>query len=191
MRSLFLSASVPDPQRHPKFHMTADRAAIRDATRALATVALPSMRLVWGGHPAITPLIRVIAQGIGVTGADRIRLYQSNFFRGIMPKDNSAFEKVVRTPSVQNDQDASLERMRRQMLRGEKFDAGVFIGGMEGVVEEFAMFRDMHPNAIALPVASTGAAALTIYREHPQEFSVDLEIDLAYPSLFRRLLNIP
>jgi hypothetical protein len=190
-RAIFLSASVPDLQRDPRYHTTADRVAIRDAVRALVTVALPHMRLVWGGHPAITPLVRVIAEGIGIVGADKVRLYQSNFFRGLMPKDNIAFEKLIRTPAVKGDQDASLERMRRQMLSSEKFYAGVFIGGMEGVEKEYAIFREMHTAALALPIASTGAAALIIYKNAGPQFPTDLETDLAYPSLFRRLLRIP
>lgn len=190
MRAIFLSASVPDPQRDPRYHMTADRVAIRDAVRALVTVALPHTQLVWGGHPAITPLVRVIAEGMGVVGADRVRLFQSNYFRGKMPKDNAAFETVIKTRTVRSDRAASLEHMRREMLASEKFYAGVFIGGMEGVEDEFAMFRDMHPSAIALPVASTGAAALMIFQRDTQ-FPKELKTDLAYPSLFRRLLSIP
>lgn len=189
-RALFLSASVPDPNRDKQYHDTADRVAIRDATRALVTVALPSMRLVWGGHPAITPLIRVIAEGIGILGADKVRLYQSSYFRGTTPKDNAAFEKVIRTKAVDKDLERSLTLMRRKMIGSEEFFAGVFIGGMKGVEEEYAMFREMHPTALALPVASTGAAALIIYKASGTSFPAELETDLAYPSLFRRLLQI-
>ena len=187
--AIFLSASVPDPRRHPRYHETADRVAIRDAVRALVSVALPSMRLVWGGHPAITPLIRVVADGIGVTAGDSVRLYQSEYFRGVLPRDNAAFERVVMVPAMAGDRDASLRRMRQEMLQSERFAAGVFIGGMEGVEEEYAMFREMHPDALALPIASTGAAALLIFRENPERFHPDLETDLAYPSLFRRFVS--
>jgi hypothetical protein len=190
-RAIFLSASVPDPRRHEQYHSTADLTAIRDATRALVTVVLPHARLVWGGHPAITPLIRVIAQGIGVTGEDRVRIFQSNFHRRSMPKDNEAFEKVIKTRAVRGDQTQSMQRMRRQMLESEAFFAGVFIGGMDGVEEEYAMFCEMHPTALKLPVASTGAAALIIYRRDRQSFSKSLETDLAYPTLFRTLLDLP
>lgn len=190
MRTLFLSASVPDPKRDARYHRTADRIAIRDATRALATVVLPSMRLVWGGHPAITPLIRVIAEGMGFVSADRVHLYQSSYFRGLMPADNAAFEKVATVRAVKGDREASLERMRRKMLSSEPFHAGVFIGGMEGVEREFEMFRTMHPKALVLPLASTGGAALMIYRDSGMAFPPELETDLAYPSLFRRMLKI-
>ncbi len=190
MRALFLSASVPDPKRDPRYNATADKVAIRDATKALVTVALPCVRLVWGGHPAITPLVRVIAEGIGITGADRVRLYQSRYFEDIAPEDNAVFERVTWTKAVGRNKNKSLEEMRRTMLGSEKFFAGVFIGGMKGVEDEYKMFRDMHPDAIALPVASTGAAALIIYKEYGEKFPPELETDLAYPSLFRKLLYI-
>jgi hypothetical protein len=192
-RSLFLSASVPDPERNAKYHTTADIVAIRDAVRALVTIVLPKARLVWGGHPAITPLVRVIAKEIGITGADSVRLYQSNFFKGQMPKDNAIFELVKKIPAVKNDREASLLRMRKRMIGSEQFDGGIFIGGMEGVEEEHEMFRTMHPKAVAFPIASTGAAALLIYererRQIPSDLRDDLLHDMAYPSLLRRLLK--
>jgi len=44
-----------------------------------------------------------------------------------------------------------------------QFDAGIFIGGMDGVEEEFYLFRRMHPSAHLLPIASIGAAAAILY----------------------------
>ena len=57
VKNIFLSASVPLPDRDPKYIETADIIAIRDAVIALVTVALPNHRIIWGGHPSITPLI--------------------------------------------------------------------------------------------------------------------------------------
>lgn len=189
--SIFLSASVPDPKRSPVYHTTADRIAIRDSVMALVTVCLPHMRIVWGGHPAITPLVRVVAERLEVTGADRICIYQSQFFKGLYPSDNAAFERVVKTRAINNDRQQSLIHMRTQMIKSTKFAAGIFIGGMEGVEDEFSLFCDAHPRATVLPIASTGAAAKIIFDRFPERFPTDLESDLAYPSLFRRLLNIP
>ena len=59
MNKIFLSASIPLPDRHPKYIETADISAIRDAVNALAKVVIPNAILVWGGHPSITPLIRI------------------------------------------------------------------------------------------------------------------------------------
>ena len=66
---------------------------------------------------------------------------RSDFFRDQAPQDNEAFEHVVWTPRVAGDSPRSLEAMRQRMLMSEPFAAGVFIGGMEGVEEEFDLFR--------------------------------------------------
>ncbi|MFZ6672271.1 hypothetical protein ACO0J9_29755, partial [Pseudomonas aeruginosa] len=53
MKRIFLSASVPRPDRG-NFHETADPFLIQFAVRELMTVALGRRQIVWGGHPAIT-----------------------------------------------------------------------------------------------------------------------------------------
>jgi len=191
MNAVFLSASVPDPRRDPRYHATADLVAIRDAVRALATVVLPHAALHWGGHPAITPLIRVVAESMGVTGPNRIRLFQSAWFSDKLPDDNAAFQTYELT-NRGNTEEASLEIMRFKMLDSAPFRAGVFIGGMEGVEAEFDLFRRRHPQAKLLPIASTGGAALHTFRDHQQALDLPTELlsQYAYPSLFRRLLNL-
>ena len=190
MTAIFLSASVPDPKRHQRYHSTADVIAIRDAVRAIATVALPHASLHWGGHPAITPLVRVVAESVGITGADRVRLFQSRWFSDVLPEDNAAFERYELTPREATLAE-SLLSMRNKMLDSAAFDAGIFIGGMEGVEEEFALFRAKHPDAAVLPVATTGAAARIVYEREKDRLSLSpaLADDYAYPSLFRQLLR--
>ena len=53
LNKVFLSASIPYPDRDKKFYDTADIVSIRDSVRALATVVIPKAELVWGGHPSI------------------------------------------------------------------------------------------------------------------------------------------
>lgn len=192
-RPVFLSASLPDPRRNPQYYGTADLTAIREATRALATVVLPRTRLVFGGHPAITPLVRAIAQRLG-RGA-RVRIFQSAFFAGQFPSDNSAFPDIVITPAVGNDRVASLRVMRERMINEFDYHAGIFIGGMEGVVEEYELFDTIHSGALRLPVASTGGAAAIVFSRLAGTMSAaqshDLQNDLAYAPLFRRTLGYP
>lgn len=192
MKAIFLSASVPDPKRHERYHSTADIIAIRDAIRAIATVVLPHASLHWGGHPAITPLIRVVAESVGVTGADRVRLFQSEWFTKVLPKDNAAFERYELTDK-KDTLEESLAEMRKVMLESADFDAAVFIGGMEGIEDEYALFRARHPNAAVFPIASTGAAARIVYEREKASLGLsdDLAREYSYPSLFRRLLNLP
>ena len=78
--AIFLSASVPDPKRGPEYAETADAVAITSAVSALVNVTLGRRLLVWGGHPAITPMIWVVAEAIGVDYGRWVRLYQSRYF---------------------------------------------------------------------------------------------------------------
>jgi hypothetical protein len=70
MTNIFLSASIPLPERHPKYYETADLIAIRDAVIALASIALPNHRIIWGGHPSITPLIYYVIERMLINKLD-------------------------------------------------------------------------------------------------------------------------
>lgn len=186
---IFLSASIPYLERDKKYIETADVIAIRDSVRALATVVIPNTVLVWGGHPAITPLIRYVMMRMNPNeniGA-HVTLYQSDFFSQIFPKDNGDFERVIITPRL-DDREESLALMRREMIERNEFSAGIFIGGMDGVEEEYEMFVKVHPKALALPIASTGAAARIIYNSIPNPDKRLLN-EYAYMSLFKSLLK--
>jgi hypothetical protein len=190
---VFLSASAPDPRRHPRYHTTADVAAIREAIVALATVVLPRGRLLFGGHPAVSPLVLLIAQQL--SAVDRVRIYQSEFFRGIVPPESLAFPSIVWTAEVPGDREASLAAMRSAMLADLPIRSGVFIGGMEGVEEEYALFKQTHAALPAYAIASTGAAARIVFTSNPQEPSDAairraLEQDLVYDALFRSLPGV-
>ena len=191
-RFIFLSASIPDPERDRRYYSTMDPIAIRDAARALATVVLPHATLFWGGHPSITPLIRVVAESLGITTPNRVRLFQSAWFSDRLPADNAAFESYEIIPS-RDSRSKSIANMRERMLTAARFDAAIFLGGMEGVETEFDMFRERHPSAGVYPVASTGAAALLLYRRERERLKLTSELldNYAYPSLFRRLLGLP
>jgi hypothetical protein len=188
---VFLSASVPLPSRNPVYFDTADVIAIRDAVRALTMVVVErQIQLVFGGHPAITPMIRLQIAQTGTPVGERVVMFQSRYFKREFPHDNAAFEHVELVDAVQNDRPASLQRMRRAML-AEPFIVGLFIGGMEGVEEEYDMFLKSQPRVPAFPIASTGAAAAKLFerdaalqREHPE-----LRDELSYLSLMRDLIN--
>lgn len=191
-RTVFLAASIPDPKRDPAYFRTMDLIAIRDSVRALATVVLPHATLAWGGHPSITPLIRVVAESTGLTGEGRVRLFQSAWFGRALPKDNAAFESVELTPALATRRE-SVAAMRERMLDSARFDSAIFIGGMEGVEEEFDLFRAKHPEAAVHPIASTGAAARRLYDRERERLALGEELATlyAYPTLFRRLLRLP
>ena len=188
IKNIFLSANIPLPERDEKYIGTADIIAIRDAVIAFTTVVLPHHRLIWGGHPSITPLIYYVMERLNLNIQEHITLYQSRFFEKYFPEDNNKFENIVFTDVVDNDREKSLLYMRHKMLDESEFSAGIFIGGMEGVEEEYDMFIEKHPKALALPIASTGAAAKKIYDERFTDKNERLVKDYAYMSLFQKYL---
>lgn len=192
-RRIFLSASVPLPSRSPVYFNTADVIAIRDAVRALTVVLVEeNIQLVFGGHPAISPMIRLQIAQAGLPVGDKVVMFQSKFFNRVFPKDNKAFEHVILTDAVDNDRDKSFAYMRDQMLSGP-FLCGLFIGGMEGVEEEYYLFRKAQPNAPVFPVASTGAASAKIFQSDPfiQQKYPELQNEISYINLMRSLIKLP
>ena len=185
---VFLSASIPLPNRNPVFLETVDAIAIREAIKALVFVLLErNGTMVFGGHPAITPLISMLLREAGVSPDDHIRLYQSKYFMENFPPEIEAFKRTVFVDAVANDRELSLDMMRRSMILEKDYTGAVFIGGMEGVIEEFKLFRELQPDVKLLPVASTGAASLQLYENYDINIS-ELKSVLTYTTLFQKLL---
>ena len=188
--AIFLSASVPDPRRGAKYAKTADTVAIAAAVSALVHVTLGRRSLVWGGHPAITPMIWVVAQSMNVDYGKWVRLYQSRYFEDEFPEENEKFGNVTYIDDIQDDREKSLQAMRERMFKDNHFAAGVFIGGMGGIIEEFELFQRLQPNAHVVPVLSTGGAVLEL-SERLKSVDNDLTDDLDYVAVFHRHLSIP
>jgi hypothetical protein len=191
IRKIFLSASVPLPSRDAVYFRTADIIAIRDAVRALTMVVIEEeLELVFGGHPAIMPMIRLQIAQTGSPVGKFVLMYRSRFFENVFPADDIAFERVLAVDAVPNDRAASLQSMRQAMLM-DPILAGVFVGGMEGVEEEYSLLRQVQPDAPAYPIASTGAAAARLYDADPtlQRLHPELRDEISYLSLMRSLIG--
>lgn len=158
MNAIFLSASVPLVGRG-NYSETADPFLIQCAVRELVISVIERQRIVWGGHPSITPMIWTICQDMNIEYSKSVVLYQSKFFEDRFPEENEHFRNVVVIDSVPGQLEASLLRMREAMLSREDLSAAVFIGGMEGIEVEYELFRRFHANAKVLPVAAPGGAA--------------------------------
>lgn len=195
---IFLSASMPTKERDSRFFDTADFIAIRDAVVALVNAIIPNYSLIWGGHPAITTIIHEIFKKRGFGYNDFVTIYQSAYFAGNMPKENQNFDNVIITDAIRKyetesqNRIASLSLMRQRMLTDSPIFAGIFIGGMEGVIDEYELLKKYNPSARAYPIASTGAAAYMLYcdlLEQGELKGTRLLNDFCYSSLFDDILK--
>jgi hypothetical protein len=182
MSEIFLSASVPLIGRGT-YHETANPFLIQLAVRELVIAVIRQHKLVWGGHPAITPMIWSICEDLGVSYAESVILYQSKFFEDRYPEENTHFRNVIFTDAVGNDRAESLLAMRKAMLSRPSLTAAVFIGGMEGVEVEHDLFKQCHPDRKILPVPAAGGAALNLARDHGYCTNEGLE-DIDFARLF-------
>lgn len=187
--AIFLSAGVPDPKRGPEYAKTADTVAITAAVSALVHVTLGRRLLVWGGQPAITPMIWAVAEGLGVEYGSWVKLYQSKHFKDEYPEDNERFQNVTYTDDVNGDREGSLRIMRERMFSDFNYTAAIFIGGMAGIVQEFDLLMNLQPKATALPILSTGGAVLDV-AQRMGAVPPDLGDDLDYVALFHRHLDV-
>lgn len=187
MDAIFLSASIPVVGRG-SYYETADPFLIQCAVRELVIAIVRRQKIVWGGHPAITPMIWSICEDLGVDYACSVILYQSRFFEGRYPEENQRFDNVVYTDAVLGDLAASLLVMREKMLSRDDLVGAVFIGGMDGVEVEYGIFKRFHPNAVILPVAAAGGAALNLARDKGYFSGPELE-DVDFATLFNRHLS--
>src|SRR5438045_3972849 len=92
-RSVFLSASYPSIERAPEYFQTADPDEISHCIVAVARAVISADgRLVFGGHPSVSPLVLMIAneyarcrQGFQKDAPPRILVYQSAVFDSHIP----------------------------------------------------------------------------------------------------------
>jgi hypothetical protein len=184
---IFLSASVPNRDLN---RYLPEPDLIRQAILALVAVSIPRRLLVFGGHPAISPLVEHAARSL--KGVNKVHIYQSRLFQPVIPPEAKKFHnlhwtKVVRRSSAEETRRASLTEMRTKMIKSLQFGAAVFIGGMDGVEEEWELFGQQYPDAPRIPVASTKGAAMLLWRLH-SPVNQELNDELRYRTLFRKYL---
>jgi hypothetical protein len=190
MREIFLSASVPEHGRG-NFYETADPFLIQFAVRELITVCLGRRRVVWGGHPSITPMVHAVCQDFGLKFEAPVLLYQSRYFENRFPADNQYFQTTL-IEAIENNRVGSLNLLRTSML-SRPIEAAVFIGGMEGIFEEYEIFQSIHgADAKVLAVGAPGGAARQLaQRLLPNGYQGNYELDrIDFARLFQECLGI-
>jgi hypothetical protein len=104
-------------------------------------------------------MVWAACEDLGVAYQQAVVLYQSRFFSDAYPRENEHFSNVILVDAVDDDRQKSLLAMRQAMFARSDLAAGVFVGGMEGVADEYALLRKLKPGASVLAVAATGGAA--------------------------------
>ena len=184
---IFLSASVPTPER--EYFGTENTFAIREAIVSFTKVCAEyGISFYFGGHPAITPLIWEVAMRNSQKAMPLIKIYQSKIFGESIPKEVGDFKSVHFTEAVGESIKDSVHAMREQMFRENKTECAVFIGGMNGIIEEYMMLNELYPDAKYYAFASTGGASYDLYKEIGKPNPL-LEGSYAYMSIFREILS--
>jgi len=169
---VFLSASFPSGKAGEPYEPY-DVAAIADAATAVVRAVLRAGgRIVFGAHPAISPLVLQVAAELG--RREVVDVYQSRFFEGVIPAETTRLIQLgyavphwTKTVPGEHERDAkpSLNVMRTEMLVVAKApDAAVFIGGMDGIKREYDLL-DKRPDPVPLlPVKAPGGEARNLQR---------------------------
>jgi hypothetical protein len=204
-KTVFLSASVPNEMRAERYNRVEDAAfEIEQAVISLArAVFSEGGRLVFGGHPAISPLVAMVvgeyreprfAESAEMRRSAPVEIYQSRAFEGYLPDDTllmyrlgyASIHWVDAVDDEHFDPDAfaenvqcpsSLKRMRETMLEAARPDAMVCIGGMEGLEDEVALALERRHRFPIYVLERTGGAAALLRTRHLDRFRmIDTEI---------------
>lgn len=116
-------------------------------------------------------------------------LYQSTFFQDIFPEEDKRFGNVVYVEATSGDREASLFRMRETMLSRGDLEAGVFVGGMEGILAEYDTLTRSHPNAKVVTVPAAGGAARQLAEKLEVTNTAELR-NVDFAKLFHLALNV-
>lgn len=172
---VFLSASFPASERGAEYYQTARPFEITDATIA-ATRAIfgASGKLVFGGHPTISPLLLSVGRDFSLDFPEQywpfIHIYQSRLYENEVPEETLKLEqegigRIYWVPAVDRDAEKSLLLMRTKMLKTTQPIAGIFIGGMEGIYDvdvgesEFFLFKAICEGRPIYPIGAPGGAS--------------------------------
>jgi hypothetical protein len=184
---VFLSASVPT---RPAWLQQSRPSEIEEAIVSIArAVFARGGRLLFGGHPSVSPLVSAVAGEYFPLNSKRplserpVLTFQSEHFRGPQMPDATWDLHRFGWTSIEwtergVDRADSLRRMRHRMLGGDARPAAMFaVGGMEGVADEALLFLARRPPAGAAPprvfaLPSGGGAATWLVRDDPNWYQV-------------------
>ena len=211
---IFLSVSLPSADRHQKYYLNTNPLNITNAVVSfIESILKRNGRIIFGGHPTISPLVLTVAKKfIAILNSEkdpvRIYIYQSEMFKDKISKfTNELLDlrigKIIWTEKLNDSREKSLNHMRVQMLKEHNISAGIFIGGMEGIEEEFDLFKEIHPEIPMYLIGSSGGATKILFKKYfkddkewgfpwnynMRELKNELYNSKIYPSLAKLVMN--
>lgn len=197
--SIFLSGSIPDPQRWDGEFQPLE---ITDAVVAFARACLTrGYRIVTAAHPTLAPLLLYVASEFPPVANASVVIYQSLLFETVLPTATRRFEasgvgSLVWTEAVAGDEPrpgrwaGSLAEMRIRMLTETDPIAAAFIGGMDGVRDEYSLFKESYSDRPTFAVRRPGGEAALLPNSLANDSQEDEDgQDLSYPTLWSRFLD--
>jgi hypothetical protein len=158
---LFLSASLPDVLRGTSRALDLQSFLVAFVRGFLAAGG----RLIFGGHPSVTPLVQRVAADFG---DDKVDLFQLTRFRDSAPEEIREPQFVLHWVDSED-----LSPMRDRMVEAAR--AGVFvggktadenpIGGVPGIRDEYRRFLRRHPDGPAYVLGLLDGEAGLLARE--------------------------
>lgn len=197
-KSVFLSASIPDPSRWPGDF---DALEITDAVVAVGREILSAgAQLVTAAHPTIAPLLLYVAAELPPADDPRVIVYQSLVFDSVMPEVTRKFEAdgvgyLVHTDAVDDEPPdprhapQSLALMRRQMLTDTGPVAAIFVGGMTGIPIEHNAFGDLNPGRPTYSIGYPGGEARNLVAKSVPQLRPLLLNGTVYPAIARAIVS--
>lgn len=224
--AIFLSASVPYPKEFPphlQFRQERNRIDVASAQprrifSAVSYLARFAFQrgydLIFGAHPAISPMVLDLARRMLTDPQKRVTCFQSKYFpvdKIPVPTwdlERLGYGEILWTEAKPPDEsdranpdsakDRSLTWMRQLMVSHPALVAAVFVGGMDGLDEEAALFqKEWGDRSIRYAIPTTGGAAQRLFNDDPEGFSgrpnsglrATLEKELSYPLLMERIFD--
>ena len=88
-----------------------------------------------------------------------------------------------------DDRDEALRIMRTAMIQSRRYAGALFVGGMEGIPDEYAMMRKWWPGTPCMPVAGPGGAAAELAGDYEALGLTRLKRSRAYPFMALRFVD--
>lgn len=183
---IFLSAGIPSEGR--EYYGTSKDAAIADAVMAFTRVCAENdIPFYFGGQPAITPLVWSVAKDYNAYFGELLTIYQSKQWEQITPKEVDFFKNIVWTEAGE-DTASSLLKMRNQMFSENETPLAIFIGGMNGIKDEYKLIKEISPKTRIIAFKSVGGASADVY-EQEGVVMPELEHGFAYYQIMKKVLK--